>query len=153
MDTTTIYVKLVDEAVPCWRPVQAIEAGPSCFRIIEPNRNPDLERWEFNVDQVVRCDGDHRATEIVRTPFKTMNREWVLFNLRQAQEELERTVREIEGHPDYDQGEFLVALSHAYHHINTAWNAREAAAAEVEMCNESDFYRWRQFPTDIELGT
>jgi hypothetical protein len=90
---------------------------------------------------------------LVRTPYKTMNREWVVFNLRGAQDELGRTIREIESHPDYDYGEFLVAMSHAYHHINTAWNAREEPAATVEGCTEQDFYRWRRFPTDIELGS
>ena len=58
----------------------------------------------------------------------------------------------IELHPDYDYGEFFVAVSHAYHHLNTAWNAREEPPAKVEECTEGDFYRWRRFPTDIDLG-
>jgi hypothetical protein len=152
MITTTIYVKLVDEDVPCWRPVQAVEAESGCFRIVDANRRPDVERWEFNVDQVVRCNRDRRATELVRTPYKTLNREWVVFNLQQAQEEIGRTIREIESHPDYDSGEYLVAMSHAYHHMNTAWNSREAPAAKVERCSEEDFYQWRRFPGDIDLG-
>lgn len=66
MVTTTIYVRLVDEKVACWRPVRVVEAEPGCFLIIEVNSQPDLESWEFNADQVVRCDRDRRATELVR---------------------------------------------------------------------------------------
>jgi len=48
-----------------------------------------------------------------------MNRDWVLFNLREAEEEIRRTIADIETTPDYDYGEFVVAMSHAYHHLNT----------------------------------
>ena len=51
-----------------------------------------------------------------------MNREWVLFQLREGQEELNRTIAEIAADPDYDVGEFIVAMQHLYHHLNTAWN-------------------------------
>ena len=81
-----------------------------------------------------------------------MNREWVLSNLREAAEELTQTISEIEATPDYDDGEFLVAMQHIYDHLNTAWNAREAPADRVAACSEADFFAWRQFPTDIYLG-
>jgi hypothetical protein len=42
-----------------------------------------------------------------------MNRDWVLFNLREAEEEIRRTIAEIEAVPDYGYGEFVVAMSHA----------------------------------------
>jgi hypothetical protein len=64
-----------------------------------------------------------------------MNRDWVLFNLREAEEEIRRTISEIETVPDYGLGEFVVAMSHAYHHLNTAWNARDADSAAVEKCS------------------
>ena len=50
-----------------------------------------------------------------------MNRDYVLFHLREAQCEIERTITEIESGPSYDYGEFVVAITHLYHHINTAW--------------------------------
>ena len=56
-----------------------------------------------------------------------MNRDFVLFNLREAAEELGRTVREIEANPEYSSGELLVAMQHAYHHLNSAWNGQELA--------------------------
>jgi hypothetical protein len=81
-----------------------------------------------------------------------MNRDWVLFNLREAEAELRRTIAELESTPDYGVGEFSVAMAHAYHHLNTAWNSQNASAAAVQECAKDDFDRWRQFPTDIYLG-
>lgn len=81
-----------------------------------------------------------------------MNREWVLLHLREAQEELTRTIAEIEADPDYDVGEFLVAMQHLYHHLNTAWNSRDERPARVKACTDDDFYTWRRFPDDIYLG-
>lgn len=78
-----------------------------------------------------------------------MNREWVLHHLREAQEELGRTIAEIRDTPDYDHGEFLVAMSHLYHHLNTAWNARDASESAVREVTAEDFKRWSAFPGDI----
>ena len=80
-----------------------------------------------------------------------MNHNYILFNLREATEELERTIREIEANPDYDVGEMTVAFSHLYHHINTAWNARNASQEEAEECSEDNFRAWRAFPSAEEL--
>ena len=81
-----------------------------------------------------------------------MNRNWVLFNLREAEEQLRRMIAQIESTPDFGFGEFSVAMGHAYHHLNTAWNSQNALPASVEQCSQQEFYRWRQFPTDIYLG-
>ena len=81
-----------------------------------------------------------------------MNRDYILFHLREAREELDGTIRELEAQPDYDVGEFLVAIGHLYHHINTAWNARDASAERAAACTQEDFARWRQFPDDLDLS-
>ena len=81
-----------------------------------------------------------------------MNRDWVLFNLREAEEELRRTITKLESTPDYGGGEFSIAMAHAYHHLNTAWNSQNATPAAVRECEQRDFDRWRQFPSDIYLG-
>ncbi len=80
-----------------------------------------------------------------------MNKDYVLFNLREAQEELLSTIRSMETEPDYGEGEFSVAMMHLYHHINTAWNAREATAKQAEDCSEQDFNAWRRFPSDLAV--
>jgi hypothetical protein len=81
-----------------------------------------------------------------------MNREHTLWHLQEATEELQRTIREIENEPEYGYGEFSVAMEHLYHHLNTAWNARDESPECVRACSDADFVRWRQFPLDINLG-
>lgn len=78
-----------------------------------------------------------------------MNREHTLFHLREALEELQRTIAALESTPDYGDGEFSVAVEHLYHHLNTAWNARTASVERTVTCSEDDFIRWRQFPSDL----
>ena len=80
-----------------------------------------------------------------------MNKDYVLFNLREAQEELEQMIRAL-GEADYDNGDYVVAMTHLYHHVNTAWNARDASRERAEACSEEDFRQWRQFPADIDLS-
>lgn len=43
-------------------------------------------------------------------------------------------------------------MGHLYNHLNTAWNARNATDEETTTLTEEQFYRWRQFPTDIDMG-
>ncbi len=81
-----------------------------------------------------------------------MNKDYVLVQLREAREELERTIRELREDPDYDYGEFVVAMTHLYHHVNTAWNARDVSHERAETCSENDFRQWRQFPTDLDVS-
>ena len=80
-----------------------------------------------------------------------MNKDYALFHLKEAQEELQRTILELESDPDYGSGDFLVAMSHLYHHINTAWNARESSEADVAECSDENFSSWRQMPRNEEL--
>lgn len=89
----------------------------------------------------------------VRLRLNIMNRDHVLWHLREAEDELRRTIADIESTPDYGYGEFVVAITHAYHHLNTAWNAKDESPARVAACVETDFRQWRQFPSDIDLGT
>ena len=80
-----------------------------------------------------------------------MNRDAVLFHLREAKEELDRTISEIESDQTYDEPEFRVAMSHLYRHLNTAWNGRDASAERHTACSQSDFDTWGKFPSDGDL--
>jgi hypothetical protein len=80
-----------------------------------------------------------------------MNREWVLHHLSEAHEELTNAINEIREHPEYESGEFFAAMSHLYHHLNTAWNGREATEAQTRELSRADFKRWSAFPTDIAI--
>ena len=81
-----------------------------------------------------------------------MNREWVLLHLKEAHEELRRTIEEFEKTSDYDTGEYLVAMMHLYDHLNTAWNSKDASLEEVRTCSKESFSKWRQFPSDIDMS-
>ena len=80
-----------------------------------------------------------------------MNRDAVLFHLKEAREELDRTIAELASDPAYAPGEFQTAMSHLYHHLNTAWNGRTASAERHRKCSQSDFDQWRKFPKDADL--
>ena len=80
-----------------------------------------------------------------------MNKDYVQFHLQEALEEIEATIKEIDSKNDYGQAEFTVAVNHIYHHINTAWNARNSTEREAQECSESNFQKWRQFPTDMSM--
>ena len=81
-----------------------------------------------------------------------MNKDYVLFHLAEAKEELEDILREFRDDPEYDYGNFIVAMQHLYHHLNTAWNARDATPERAEACSAEDFESWRRFPADIDMS-
>ena len=49
----TIYVELLDEGTPCWRPVEATELRGGLFQITQVK--PPDEKWEFNSGDIVKC--------------------------------------------------------------------------------------------------
>ena len=51
--SATIYVELLEEGTPCWKPVQAISVGGELYRIIE--EKPQGEKWAFSKDDIVKC--------------------------------------------------------------------------------------------------
>ncbi len=90
---------------------------------------------------------------LVRRIRTRMNKDFVLFNLTQTHEALGKLIADMKSDPEYDYGAYIVDIAHVYHHLNMAWNARDATKAAADECSEEDFYRWRQFPTEaIYLG-
>ena len=82
-----------------------------------------------------------------------MNREYVLFNLKEAESALAATIRQLEAENGFDEESLLRAMMHLYLHVNTAWNARNATADEARECSPSNFRQWRHFPGDIAMAT
>jgi hypothetical protein len=80
-----------------------------------------------------------------------MNRDHVLFHLKEAAEELMRTIAQVEKEPDYTAGEFAIPMQHLYHHLNTAWNTRTLESRKIEMATDQDFNTWGMFPEDLHL--
>ncbi len=54
-DIHTIFVALLDEGTPVWRPVEAIAVDDQIYQIISKNPHPDDEHWEFTSGEIVRC--------------------------------------------------------------------------------------------------
>ena len=80
-----------------------------------------------------------------------MNKPHIRLHLAEARQALDQVISEIDSDPEYEFGSYRVDMEHLYHHINSAWNARDASEQATSECSEEDFRRWRQFPTDIEL--
>lgn len=80
-----------------------------------------------------------------------MNRESVLANLKEAKEELDRTITELESTPDYEYGDFVIAMGHLYHHLNTAWNTQDESVEATRECSDDNFQKWRKFPPSEDL--
>jgi hypothetical protein len=81
-----------------------------------------------------------------------MNKDYMLWNLKEANEQLNKIVKQLETNNDYDYGECIVDMQHLYHHLNRAWNAKESTKEEPDECSETNFEKWRQFPDDIYMG-
>jgi len=81
-----------------------------------------------------------------------MNREWILFHLKEAHEELRSAIEEFEKRSDCDDGEYLVTMMHLYHHLNTAWNAKDVSIEDARISSDENFSKWRQFPSDIDMS-
>jgi len=78
-----------------------------------------------------------------------MNRNVILFNLREAQEEITKTITDLETEVDYSEATFSIAMSHVYHHVNTAWNARNSTEEQWKNCSDEDFNKWGGHPNDL----
>jgi len=82
-----------------------------------------------------------------------MNREYVLYNLKEAETALARTIQGLENGDGLDEGGLLEAMMHLYLHVNTAWNARNTTPEEARECSASNFREWHHFPRDIAMAT
>jgi len=80
-----------------------------------------------------------------------MNREWILFHLKEAHKELRGAIEEFEKRSDYDEGEYLVAMMHLYH-LNTAWNSKDVSDEDARTSSDESFSKWRQFLPDIDMS-
>jgi hypothetical protein len=52
-ESCTVYVPLVGEGTPVWRPVTAVRVRPGVFRLGGPVR--EGESWAFSPGELVRC--------------------------------------------------------------------------------------------------
>lgn len=79
-----------------------------------------------------------------------MNKDLIRFHLQEAYDDLRRTLQEISEEPTFGESDLFLGMQHVYHHLDTAWNVRDASAAEAEPGSEQ-FNRWGAFPQDLPL--
>ena len=61
--TETIYVALLDEGVPVWRPTQGAPLGDGLYEVLAtPDYDDDDEHWEFPPGSIVRCVREMRES-------------------------------------------------------------------------------------------
>ncbi len=79
-----------------------------------------------------------------------MNVGLMLCHLREAKEELEKIIKELESNKEYCASEYGVHMTHLYHHLNTAWHIRNVAPERVYNYSSEDFDAWGKFPAGDE---
>jgi len=53
---STIYVRLLDEGIEVFRPVQALYIKEQSYSILDHDYDPETETWEFLPGTVVQTD-------------------------------------------------------------------------------------------------
>ena len=82
---------------------------------------------------------------------RQINKEWVLYNLTEAHEQLEEIIKDIKENKDYLEGDLWGPMSHLYQHINTAWNSRYESKKKIDKSTEKDHNKWASLPKQNEL--
>ncbi|NNF51471.1 MAG: hypothetical protein HKN59_03440 [Gammaproteobacteria bacterium] len=49
-----IYVAVVGEVPPVWRPVEALQVSADTYEIVSVNANPEGQQWQFETGAKVR---------------------------------------------------------------------------------------------------
>ena len=81
-----------------------------------------------------------------------MNRDATMFHLREAAEEINKTISALSLDAEFDEVELELAMGHLYHHLNTAWNGRNQTDVQFSKCTDEDFARFRKFPSEQEFA-
>lgn len=80
-----------------------------------------------------------------------MNARFIASQLSEAEEELRSLVAKVDSGEELSFEAFHVAIAHIYHHLNSAWNGRNANDQQWRECTDLDFATWQQFPRDLPL--
>jgi hypothetical protein len=56
MDRVQVYVRLLDENVDVWRPVQAEQLRENVYKLVDQPYDRAIEKWQFEPGDVVVCD-------------------------------------------------------------------------------------------------
>jgi hypothetical protein len=78
-----------------------------------------------------------------------LNRAIILSNIQEAREQLQKIEARIAANEPLKPVQFQVAMQHAFHHLNFAWNARHWPMKRYENLTKDDFDSAGSFPTDL----
>jgi hypothetical protein len=56
MGRVQVYVRLLDENVDVWRPVQAEQLRENVYKLVDQPYDRATEKWQFEPGDVVVCD-------------------------------------------------------------------------------------------------
>lgn len=79
-----------------------------------------------------------------------MNKPYIIYNLQDAQEEIEIILQKIRD-PNYSHEQLYRSFQHLIHHVNIAWNAREESEEKTLEPSDKDIVAWSQYPKDLTL--
>ncbi len=79
-----------------------------------------------------------------------VNKDWVLYQLRQARGEIDGVIDRLESNSDDIESEFKACMTNVYQRLNSAWNSR------VESSDSSydyeDFIESRKHSSDMNCS-
>ena len=79
-----------------------------------------------------------------------MNYEFILSNLREARDEIDKLESKINSSEKPDETEFEMSLRHAFHYLNFAWNIRNIETKKYKNLTDTDFREWGKFPNGFD---
>jgi hypothetical protein len=71
-------------------------------------------------------------------------------DLSEALDELQKLDARLKARDYPNPVEFQIAMQHAYHHLNFAWNARHVKTSRYANLTDADFEKWGAFPNDLQ---
>jgi hypothetical protein len=80
-----------------------------------------------------------------------LNWEIIGSNIAEAREALQSIEARVRGGESITEVEFQIAMQHAFHHLNFAWNARHWPLEQYANLTAADFEASRRLPVDLEF--
>src|SRR4051812_39080551 len=81
---------------------------------------------------------------------RRMNWRVVRSNLEEAREQLESLEARAASSAKPSEAEMAIALEHAYHHLNFAWNARHVPDSMFRRLTNAQFNQWSRHPRELK---
>lgn len=79
-----------------------------------------------------------------------MNSKFITYNFQEIQEEVEVILRDMKA-GGMTEDKFRKSVQHIYHHLNTAWNGRNAPGDALDVPHSELLKKWEKFPTDMRV--